>query len=59
MLKIGIHDADEGSFGGSETRTLLRADRTHFHVEAKLEAFENETVVFSRSWMESIPRDFN
>jgi hypothetical protein len=43
----------------SETWTLLRADRTHFHVEAKLEAFENETQVFSRSWKESIPRDFN
>ena len=43
----------------SETWTLLRADRTHFHVEAKLDAFENETPVFSRKWKESIPRDFN
>jgi len=43
----------------SETSTLLRADGTHFHVEAKLDAFENETPVFSRKWKESIPRDFN
>src|SRR5262249_46262450 len=43
----------------SDTWTILRADKTHFHVEAKLDAFEGETQVASRTWKEAIPRDFN
>jgi putative CocE/NonD family hydrolase len=43
----------------SETRTLMRADRTDFHLEARLESFENEAKVISRSWRERIPRDLN
>jgi putative CocE/NonD family hydrolase len=43
----------------SKTWTVLHADKTHFHVEAKLEAYEGESQVVSRAWKESIPRDFS
>ena len=35
----------------------LSADASHFHVAARLDAFENEEAVFSREWDESIPRN--
>ena len=35
----------------------LTADATHFHVSARLDAFESEEAVFSRKWDESIPRN--
>ena len=35
----------------------LSADATHFHVSARLDAFESEEAVFSREWNESIPRN--
>ena len=40
----------------AESSTRLTADATHFHVEASLTAFEGETKVFAREWLESIPR---
>ena len=43
----------------SKTWTLLRADKTNFHVEARLEAFEGDAQVVAREWKESVPRDFN
>ncbi|MFO1059807.1 MAG: CocE/NonD family hydrolase [Dongiaceae bacterium] len=43
----------------SETWTLMRADKADFHVEARLEAFEDDAKVVSRRWRERIPRDFN
>ena len=35
----------------------LSADATHFHIAARLDAFEDEESVFSREWDESIPRN--
>ncbi len=43
----------------TETRTIMRADKTHFRIEARLEAYEGETQVFARDWDERIPRDLN
>ena len=41
------------------TRQNLSADRTDFHFDADLEAFENGHRVFSRTWSETVPRDGN
>jgi hypothetical protein len=43
----------------SETRTLMRADKTHFIIEASLDAYEGDKQLVSRRWDERIPRDFN
>ncbi len=43
----------------SETRTVMRADRTHFIIEASLDAYEGKKQLVSRRWNERIPRDFN
>ncbi len=43
----------------AETRTVMRSDRTHFLLEAWLDAYEGETLILSRKWDERIPRDFN
>ncbi|MFW6145396.1 MAG: CocE/NonD family hydrolase [bacterium] len=39
------------------TRTILTSTRTHFRIRATLDAYEEETRIFSKSWDESIPRD--
>ncbi len=38
------------------TRTLLSSTRTHFRIRATLDAFEDETRVFAKSWDEQIRR---
>ena len=43
----------------SETWTVMRGDKTDFHIEATLNSFEGDKQVFSRAWKERIPRDFN
>jgi len=43
----------------TETRTVMRSDKTHFILEATLDAYEGETRVLSRNWSERIARDFN
>ena len=43
----------------SETRTLMRADKTHFIIEASLDVYEGEKQLVKRRWNERIPRDFN
>jgi putative CocE/NonD family hydrolase len=43
----------------TETRTVMRSDKTHFILEATLDAYEGERRVLSRNWSERIPRDFN
>jgi hypothetical protein len=35
----------------------MTADLTHFHLQARIEAFEGEELVFSRTFEEQIPRD--
>ncbi|MEA2781310.1 MAG: uncharacterized protein QOK29_2854, partial [Rhodospirillaceae bacterium] len=42
----------------TETRCVMRADKTHFILDATLDAFEGETRLLSRNWQERIPRDF-
>jgi hypothetical protein len=41
----------------AETRSVMRADKTHFVIEASLDAYEGETRLISRNWQERIPRD--
>ncbi len=40
------------------TRTVLTSTRTHFLIRATLDAYEGDVRVFSKSWDESIVRDF-
>ncbi len=40
-----------------ETLIEVTCDVTHFHVTARLEAFEGESRIFARDWRETIPRD--
>jgi len=42
----------------TETRTVMRADKTHFMLEGFLDAYEGEKQLISRRWNERIPRDF-
>jgi len=39
------------------TRQHLKSDRENFFLTASLEAFENDHLVFERTWNETIPRD--
>jgi hypothetical protein len=39
------------------TRTLLTSNEEAFRIRATLDAFENESRVYARSWDEEIPRD--
>jgi hypothetical protein len=39
------------------TRTLLTSSATHFRVRATLDAFENDSRIFAKSWDSEIPRD--
>ena len=39
------------------THTILTSTRTHFRIRATLDAYEEETRIFSKTWDESIPRD--
>jgi hypothetical protein len=39
------------------TRTILTSTRTHFRIHATLDAYENDSRIFSKTWDESIPRD--
>ena len=41
----------------SITRTEMTCSRTHFHVEASLEAREGDEVVHAQRWRRDIPRD--
>jgi hypothetical protein len=41
----------------AETRSVMRADETHFIIEASLDAYEGDTLLISRKWQERIPRD--
>jgi putative CocE/NonD family hydrolase len=50
------------SRGDWAVRTVATAamwsDTTHLHMEARLEAFEGDNVVFARNYAEKVPRDF-
>jgi uncharacterized protein len=43
----------------TETRTVMRADKSHFLIEGWLDAFEGEKRLLARHWEERIGRDFN
>jgi hypothetical protein len=40
-----------------ETQTLLSATKEAFHLQANLQAFENDGLVFSKTWDQQIARD--
>jgi hypothetical protein len=39
------------------SHTILTSTRTHFRIRATLDAYEEDTRIFSKTWDESIPRD--
>lgn len=39
------------------TRTVLSSTRTHFRIQATLDAYEGDARIYARSWDETIPRD--
>jgi hypothetical protein len=39
-----------------ETDSVMTADASHFHLSNHLNAFEEDTRVFSKSWTKAIPR---
>ncbi|MFP4071769.1 MAG: CocE/NonD family hydrolase [Desulfovibrionales bacterium] len=41
----------------TQTRTILTATETHFHLHARLDAYEDDNRVFSRNWSTAIERD--
>ena len=41
----------------TETVTKLTMDETHFHIVARLEAFEGDTRVFHRDWVDKVERN--
>ena len=41
----------------TETHTIMWSDHETFYLQAKLEAFEGDTLVHSKTWDEAIPRD--
>lgn len=47
---------------GTELRTLTRTsmtvDETHYYLDARLAAFENDDQIFERQWQDTIKRDF-
>lgn len=40
----------------TETTTTMTASASHFHIKARLDAYEADSLVFSRTWDERIPR---
>ena len=41
----------------SQTRTVMRADKTHFILTASLDAYEGEQRIVARNWQDRIARD--
>ncbi|MEM1351712.1 MAG: CocE/NonD family hydrolase [Pseudomonadota bacterium] len=41
----------------TETHSEMTCDATHFHLTARVEAYENDTLIYSRDLSDSIPRD--
>lgn len=41
----------------TEARTRMTADGDDFHLDASLEIYEGETLLFERQWSDKIPRD--
>ncbi|WP_340105709.1 CocE/NonD family hydrolase [Rhodohalobacter sp. 8-1] len=41
----------------TKTRTVLSCSKTHYHIRAELDAFENGHRFFSKNWDEKVPRD--
>ena len=39
------------------TRTILTSSTTHFRIQAELDAYENDSRVFSKSWDSCVPRN--
>jgi hypothetical protein len=41
----------------TETSTRMTSDSEYFHLDAQLKAYEQEALVFERTWTDKIPRD--
>ena len=40
----------------TETTSAMRASKTHWHVTGRLEAYEGDTLIFSRDWDKKVRR---
>ena len=56
-------ERDEGPWAGwrvrTETTSEMTATASHFHLKARIEAWEGDTLVFARDFDETIPRNLN
>jgi len=43
----------------TETYSALQASKTHWHITGRLEAYENDTLVLSRTWDKKVRRQLN
>ena len=43
----------------TETYSAMRASKTHWHVTGRLEAYENDALIWSRDWDKKIRRNLN
>ena len=54
---------DDGPWAGwrvrTETTSEMTATPSHFHLKARIEAYEGDALVFARDFDEEIPRDLN
>jgi putative CocE/NonD family hydrolase len=40
------------------TKTVMKSDKKNFMIKADLDAYKNETRIYTKTWDENIPRDF-
>jgi hypothetical protein len=56
-------ERDDGPWAGwrvrTETMSEMTASATHFHLKARIEAWEGDDLVFARDFDETIPRNLN
>ena len=43
----------------TETFSEMTSDQTHFHLKARLEAYEDDVLIYEKAWSEKVPRDLN
>ncbi len=57
LRNVEVYGRDGGPRVRVETATSMTADEEDFHLKARLDAYEDGRPVFTRSWLEKIPRD--
>jgi putative CocE/NonD family hydrolase len=57
LKSVEVFGREGGPSVRIETTAIMTCDEAEFRVQASLDAFADERPVFSRSWLERIPRD--